>query len=158
MKLALLLLASCAAPLTVAQQKAHFEPQLIVGIGSVSGIKNAKLAENTANNRARADVQPLLLDYVNALVKAYMDQATKDPAVEQYVGLFMKGLDWHGSNKITVVATEVKDGVTYARAELKIADMLESLRTDKSQYNIEDPAKTFFLLKGEAIFNALPPR
>ena len=85
------------------------------------------LAENTANNRASVERGKLLLQFVDELVNAYLATVGPNPQVD----------------------------VTYSRVELRVADLLDNLAADRAQFDIEDPARQFFIDHGPKVFEKL---
>ena len=110
------------------------EAPRFLGVGSVAKIKNVKLAQQAAENRARNELAKVFETFMASITHRDVDRFTEPSPEEQaaeralYEGL--KKLSQSSIDRTRIIDTWLApDGTRYALAALELQDVLEVVQT-----------------------------
>jgi len=91
---------------------------LVVGVGSVSGIKSPAMARDNADGRARTEVARIFNDFVEKLLAGYQQQYASDPNLAAEIEQATKAIAKLNSRSSAIEDRYVdeKDDTWYAKA------------------------------------------
>ncbi|MFC1609394.1 VWA domain-containing protein [Myxococcota bacterium] len=119
------------------------ENPVLVGVGSVSGIKNLPLAKTTAANRARAEIAKVIEVYSASLMKDYMASTTTGEgggsSEEQHVEEAIKTFSAATMSGVTIADYwSSPDGTVFARAFLDFSLVPELTKAPELDEKVRD--------------------
>jgi len=145
----LALLAGCGTPKWVRNGSSAFPPseKVFYGVGQANGhIKSDNLRRETAENRARADLQRYFDNYSGYLMKEY--EGEDGQQVDRVIKTFSAGR----VAGVRIVERHEKNGVIHALAKL---DLEEFRKVMRNAPELTDNARKFLVERSEKLFDQL---